>query len=462
MLMASPPPAVPALEAERVVQVDEREQPPPIAADQRPLDIDHARGARVVPEPDQLDEVDLGDRESVPAGPDDQGVDDRQGEGDRQLDRRPPARRAHGLDAAADRLDAALDDVHADAPARDHRRRVGRREPRPEDQADQLALRPAGRLVLGEPALLDGLAADRLRIDPLAVVRELDVDHSPFVERPEPELPLGRLPCALADLGRLDPVIHRVADDVRQRVLDRLGQRLVQLGLLALHRYRRPLAAGQGQVADDPRELRGQRPDRLHPRLHHLLLQLGRDRVEPLGRDLERRLVVAQVAAEELVPRQDELADQVHQRIEQPDVDPDRRLAQPRTLRRSSDGRGRRRRRWSGDRLLDRGLSPRLPRLLRGLCRRGRSLGLLRDLMRRRDFPRGEFFQDLRLGVIRDDRISPTQGREPSDQRRVVAVALPLARLDRAEDAPHGIDEREETARDFRRRPDLSLPQPAE
>ena len=64
--------------------------------------------------------------------------------------------------------------------------------------------------------------------------------------------------------------------------------------------------------------------DRLHPRLHDAFLQLGGDEVQALGRADEalRRSWLAAVL-QDLVAGQDELADEVHQLVEQTDVDAD-------------------------------------------------------------------------------------------------------------------------------------------
>ena len=78
------------------------------------------------------------------------------------------------------------------------------------------------------------------------------------------------------------------------------------------------------QVADDARELAPDVADRLHPGLHHPLLQLGGDQVEPLRRSPRNPASSLRGGElEDLVAGEHQLADEVHQLVEQADVDPD-------------------------------------------------------------------------------------------------------------------------------------------
>ncbi len=89
-------------------------------------------------------------------------------------------------------------------------------------------------------------------------------------------VPSAGLPAATRTSGSLDAVVDGVAHHVGERVLDRLDDRLVELGLLALGLHPDLLAAGGGEVAHDSGELRPHRADRLHAGLHDALLQLAR------------------------------------------------------------------------------------------------------------------------------------------------------------------------------------------
>ena len=137
-------------------------------------------------------------------------------------------------------------------------------------------------------------------------------------------------------LGRLDAVVDRVAHEVGERVLDRLQERAVQLGLLALHRQLDLLVEHLAEVADHPGQLRPELVDRLHPGLHDPFLQLARDEIEPLGGAGQRGVVRLRGAAHQLVAHQDQLADQVHQRVEPVEVHPDARGGSTHRRRRRS------------------------------------------------------------------------------------------------------------------------------
>src|SRR3546814_16376033 len=56
-----------------------------------------------------------------------------------------------------------------------------------------------------------------------------------LVERPQEQTALGRLAHRRAHVGGLDPVVDRVAHQVGEGVLDRLDDRLVELGVLTDH-----------------------------------------------------------------------------------------------------------------------------------------------------------------------------------------------------------------------------------
>jgi len=230
-----------------------------------------------------------------------------------------------------------------------------------------------------------------------------------------------------ASLGPLDAVVDGVADRVRQRVLDRLDDRLVQLGVAALHLDPRALAAAHRQVAHHPRQLAPDAADRLHAGLHHPFLQLRGHEVEPLAAAQKGRILLRRRVLQDLVAREHQLADEVHQRVEQRDVDADRIAGHGRS-------RGRRRAR----------------RCRRGLARARRELlgfgGLLRLLGQRRE--RGdEFgvvavpFPLLLLEPLEHlaDRVRHRQQRAGDGSRHV-----PLAVADQAQQVLAGVGDRAE------------------
>ncbi len=268
-----------------------------------------------------LEQARLRDRVGLSAALHDQRRDDREGERDLDLDVRALADAAVHVDRTADALDVGLHDVHAHAASGDVRDALRRGEARDEDQSEHLAVGHArelfgGREVAVERALLDGG-----RVDADAVVDDLDVDHPAFVERAQRERAL--LGLSAAQLGALDAVVDGVAHEVGERVLDRLDDALVELGVPALEHEPHALARHALHVAHDAREAVPDVPDRLHARLHHGFLELGGHERQALRRRDERGLGLLRGELGNLIAREHELADQVHESVEQTDVDAD-------------------------------------------------------------------------------------------------------------------------------------------
>src|SRR5207248_7380245 len=130
-----------------------------------------------------------------------------------------------------------------------------------------------------DQAALQGPAADALGVQSPAVVADLDVDLAALVEGAQGQLPRGRLARAGPLGGRLQPVVDGVADEVGQRVADRLEDRAVQLRVASLQADADLLAAHAGEIAHHAGEAVPDVADRLHARLHDALLQLTRDQV---------------------------------------------------------------------------------------------------------------------------------------------------------------------------------------
>ncbi len=238
----------------------------------------------------------------------------------------PTPDRRVDLDGTADAFDVGLDDVHADAAAGHVGHRGGGREAGPEDEREDLAAVHAREGVPRDDAAFDRDARDLVRVHAGAVVGDLDDDVSTLVVRPERQYPLGRLADREPVGGRLDAVVDRVAHQVGQRVLDRLEQAAVELGLPADHGEAYLLAAGGGEVPHDAGQLRPEVVDRLHAGLHHGFLQLRRDEVEPLTGTEHRRFGDRADRPYELVAGQHQLTDEPHERVQQVDVDADRRV----------------------------------------------------------------------------------------------------------------------------------------
>ena len=98
---------------------------------------------------------------------------------------------------------------------------------------------------------------------------------------------LGGLARGGAHVGQLEAVIDGVADEVHQRLVDRLDEQLVELGVLADQLEARALAEVRREVAHGAHVLAEHAGDRDHAQPHHLLAQLVGDRVEPVGAVIE-------------------------------------------------------------------------------------------------------------------------------------------------------------------------------
>ena len=113
--------------------------------------------------------------------------------------------------------------------------------------------------------------------------------------------PLGRLAGRGARGRRLQPVVDSVAHQVEQRLVERLDEQLVQLGVLAGQHDAGALAQAVGQVAHGAVVLAHDAADRDHAQAHDRLAQLGRHRVEAARRSIQ---LLGDVAEHALDPPQ--------------------------------------------------------------------------------------------------------------------------------------------------------------
>ena len=145
-----------------------------------------------------------------------------------------------------------LDDIHAHAATRNIRNDFGRAETGAPDEIDDLAVRQAvgDRLRATRPrsticwrSLLD--------IDAFAVVANRDQDVIAAVGRFEARLRRPPdLPLAVADLGRFDPVVDRIADEMHQRIAQFVDHPLIELGFFSVNFELDLLPEVEGDVAD--------------------------------------------------------------------------------------------------------------------------------------------------------------------------------------------------------------------
>ncbi len=274
----------------------------------------------------EFEQVDLRNGEALAAGRDHQGRND--GERQRNLDaqRGAVARACSAMSTVPPIRSMLVLTTSMPTPRPETLVMVGGgREAGEEDQLHAARDRTCARRFRRDQPALDRLAAHAFRIDAAAVVADLDVDLAAFVEGAQRHDALARLAARRRGLRRLDAVIDGVADDVRQRILDGLDDRLVELGLLAEH-----LDAGRPcrHAVARSRTTRGNLLQ---------MLSIGCMRVfmtPSCSSDVtrfKRCVAPANVGIEldgaelqDLIAGQHELADQVHQLVEQADVDAQR------------------------------------------------------------------------------------------------------------------------------------------
>ena len=248
------------------------------------------------------DPIDAGEREGVglAADLDEQRADHRHR--DRQLQekgRLPPRLRGHP-DAAAHGLHHALHGVQAHPAARDLRDLVLGGEARQEEELEQFHVGElVGDLPGDEPAE-HGPGPQLLDIHAAAVVGDGDVEHAAAVPRLEHDRADRRLAGGRAGRRRLDPVVERVADQVRERRLELVEDVAVDTGLLAADLEPHLLAEGAGDVPHQSGKTVDAVGERSHAADDHLVVEtIGEVLVAP-GEALEV-LDVSRQGGEELV-----------------------------------------------------------------------------------------------------------------------------------------------------------------
>ena len=211
---------------------------------------------------------------------------------------------------------AGLDHVHADAAAGDVRHRRGGAEAGTEDQFVALGLAQAGGLGAVQQALLDRLAAQDVRVHAVAVVADRDHDALAALAGGEHDAALSRLAVALAFVRHFHAMVEGVAQQVNQRIGQRLDQAAVEVGALAFQHQFDLLAELAREVAHDPREALEQASDRLHAHAHRRALQRIGDAIEFARGGGQRFVAEARGQAEQAIAQQHQLAGVVDQQVE--------------------------------------------------------------------------------------------------------------------------------------------------
>src|SRR5260370_28918006 len=188
---------------------------------------------------------------------------------------------------AANFFDVRLHYSHANAAAGDVGYLLRGGESGEEDQIEHFPLGHACRLFGGDYSALDCLLADAFSVQAGAIVADLDIDLPPFVKGAQNQASASSFARLHAHFGKFDAMIHGVAYQMGEWVLDRLDDGFVQFRLFALHLDAHFLAAAERHVTHGSRELAPDVSDGLHAGLHDFFLQFGGDEVQALGDGLK-------------------------------------------------------------------------------------------------------------------------------------------------------------------------------
>src|ERR1700744_5433781 len=271
----------------------------------------------------EFEQADLWNGVPVAAAGDDESGNDRERERNFHAYGRAGAGFRLHVDGAADFFDVGFDDVHADAATGDVGNFFRSGEAGKENEVDAFALAHARGLFGCDQSFFDGFAADFVGVETAAIVGNLDDDLAAFVIGAEKEAAFGGFADGDAAFGLFDAVIDGISNDVRGRIFDRLDDGLVEFGFFAFHLDAHLFAAHRSDVAHGARKFAPDVADGLHARLHHAFLQFGGDEVEALAGREQTGVFGGVRELENLVAGEDKFADEIHQLVEQRDVDAD-------------------------------------------------------------------------------------------------------------------------------------------
>jgi chemotaxis protein histidine kinase CheA len=259
--------------------------------------------------------------EGLPAGVQQQRLDDRQREGEAERELGAPSKLGADRERAAQVLDLAAHDVHPDAAARDRGGFVHRRESGGARDAEDLLVRVQVARVRGHEPAVHGLDPYPLDVHASAVVRDDELDLVALPRRYQTYGSARLLAGRRTHLGSLHTVVHGVAQQVDERIHHLVKHGTVELDVEPFQLEGDVLAQVVGEVAHHAGEPVEYVTDRHHARLHHLVLELGGDALELL--EGLAHLRSAHAPGQVLEPRTDdhELPDQVDHVVEVTDRD---------------------------------------------------------------------------------------------------------------------------------------------
>ena len=182
-----------------------------------------------------------------------------------------------------------------------------------------------GRLVRGDDAFLDGLGFEALGIHAAAVVEDFDLHATGEVCCREANGSAGFFALGDTVRRRLNAVVHAVANEVGQGIGKTLEERAVELHIITENLELDFLFQPVAQVADDACEFPEKPADRLQAGAHDRVLQVRGHGADLLDHGLHLGVASggfrAAGDAEQAVAAENHLAGEIHEGIEQADID---------------------------------------------------------------------------------------------------------------------------------------------
>ena len=156
--------------------------------------------------------------------------------------------------------------------------------------------------------------------------RRYDFDHdiTALPRSGQPDGTSTRLARGASLVRILDAVVGTIAYQMGERIFDQIKDLTIQFGIGPDHLESDVFAEIRRKVAYDARQLLPRIADRLHARLHHLPLDLGRDARQALQRHVELGIVVPAENFEQLIARENQLGDHGHELVKRVDAHSDR------------------------------------------------------------------------------------------------------------------------------------------
>jgi hypothetical protein len=164
-------------------------------------------------------------------------------------------------------------DVHADASAGYFGDFRGGAEAWLENQVERFLVGKTGSFVGRDEALLNRLLADKRGVNAAAIIAHLDDDLRALMEGVECYGAARGLARSETLVGGLDAVVYGVAHEMHKRLVERVEDALVEIGVFTRNVQGHVLAALFGDVAHDARKAAEELLDRNHADFQDALVQ---------------------------------------------------------------------------------------------------------------------------------------------------------------------------------------------